>query len=202
MRTEENPLAELDADRIDELTNALLEDWDCPTMTALGLCRAHRATLAQVRAISQTPRFRAALDDLRAIRDARRQDQDARVRATAVDRLVYLILHDPSTASYAKELRLAVKTLLSLTDPAQTRPASDDAHPAQDPQDTPDAAPEPPRRRPAPRDHAAHRPPRPDLPPRARRDEPIPCGEPQAGPTPCATPSPPSSASPSLAPTR
>ncbi len=37
----DNPLGHLTADQILDLTNGLLEDWDCPTITELGLCRAH-----------------------------------------------------------------------------------------------------------------------------------------------------------------
>ncbi|MCC5823438.1 MAG: hypothetical protein LAT64_05925 [Phycisphaerales bacterium] len=139
------PLAGIDPERLCELRDDLLEDWDCPTMTDLGLCRAHGLTLKQVRAIAETPEFQDALEDLRVIRAMRREPVHARTVALAVDRLSHIANHEPTSATYAKEIRLAVKHLLTIvpkTEPrdssrADPAPPIPPAHPTQPKQSPP-----------------------------------------------------------------
>lgn len=133
-RHDAHPLDDLPSGRLEELIPVLLTHWDSPTMTELGLCRQHRITLAQLRAIAELPRFREALEDLRALREARRPAVEARARATALDRLLYVASFPPSSASFAREIRGAVKLALTLLgDAAGTAP---EPRPAPEPEPT------------------------------------------------------------------
>ncbi|MCC5823108.1 MAG: hypothetical protein LAT64_10105 [Phycisphaerales bacterium] len=125
-----DPLDDLPPDRLAALIPEILTDWDCPVMSELGLCRQYRITLAQLRAIARLPRFRAALADLRAVREDRRPDIQSRAHATAIDRLTYIATHDPTSASFAKEIRLAVKALLTLVTPPPDKPRPAGSGPA------------------------------------------------------------------------
>lgn len=139
----DNPLGHLTPEQVADLTNGLLEDWDRPTMTELGLCRAHQITLDQLHALATRPAFRHALERIRTIRAMRQPDRDAAARALAMDRLISIAQQTPASASHAKEIRLAIKQLLALLDareeaaPAPTGPAPTDAAPEPDPEPQP-----------------------------------------------------------------
>jgi|GEM_PF-2126909 len=113
-RDPSDPIAHLDAPDLDELTQNLLEDWDNPVFTPLGLCRAHRISLDQLQAIAATPRFIDALARIRAIQQARQPAIEARARELALDRLCTLADQSPTSATHTKEIRLSIKQLLAI----------------------------------------------------------------------------------------
>ncbi|MCC5823186.1 MAG: hypothetical protein LAT64_07755 [Phycisphaerales bacterium] len=125
-----DPLDDLPPDRLAALIPAVLSDWDCPVMSELGLCRQHRITLAQLHAIAALPRFQRALASLRAVREARRPAIEARAHATAIDRLTCIATFEPTSATHAKEVRLAIKALLTLVTPPLDKPRPAGSGPA------------------------------------------------------------------------
>ena len=108
-----NPLAPL-RPRLDKLIDAVLADWDDPTMTGARISARHGITPEQLEAIARLPRFRETLARLDAIRDLRRPHVEARARSDLFRSLNTIIHQDPTTASKAKEIRLAIKQLLAL----------------------------------------------------------------------------------------
>jgi hypothetical protein len=113
---EGRPLADLTPDEYTLLIDQLLEDWDCPTMTELGLCRVHRLSLEQLDRITDDPAFDRALARIRSIRAKRRPEREAAARAQIVDRLLGLLAQPQDTATRAKEVRLACKQLQTILD--------------------------------------------------------------------------------------
>lgn len=141
----DTPIECIEPDQLELLTERLLEDWDDPRFSELGLCRAHRLSLVQLRAVAALPSFRAALTHIRALRADRRPDVDARARAMAIDGLCELAQHKPVNATFAQQIRIALQTLLRATTnkpdatdapgpvrPAETR-AQDDAGSTENP---------------------------------------------------------------------
>lgn len=93
---------------------ALLADFDDPDLTELDLARRHALTLDGLAAIAAAPAFARALALLRALREVRRPLQRARAEARAAETLTALAARTPTSATAAKEARLAVKDLLNL----------------------------------------------------------------------------------------
>lgn len=93
---------------------ALLADFDDPDLTELDLARRHGLTLDDLAPIVAAPAFARALALLRALREVRRPLQRARAEARAAEILSTLAAREPTSATAAKEARLAVKDLLNL----------------------------------------------------------------------------------------
>jgi hypothetical protein len=96
------------------LAQSLLADWDDPDLSELDLARRHGLTLDRLHAQAAAPAFRAALALLRDLRESRRPLIIARAEALAAQRLTALTARDPTSATAAKEVRLAIKDLLHL----------------------------------------------------------------------------------------
>jgi hypothetical protein len=101
---------------------ALLADFDDPDLTTLDLARRHALTLDDLAAIAAAPAFARALALLRALAEVRRPLQIARAEARAAETLTALTARDPTSATAAKEVRLAVKDLLKLLGAAGFQP--------------------------------------------------------------------------------
>jgi hypothetical protein len=99
-----------------EQLDTLLEDWHKPVFDELGLCRAHQLTLPALRAAIADPRFTMRLDHVRAIRAERAPDLAAASHALAIERLTYLAQYNPTNATFAHEIRLALKDLRTLVE--------------------------------------------------------------------------------------
>lgn len=97
-----------------DLHQAVLADFDDPDLTELGLAARHGLTLDQLAAIAAAPAFRRALALIRALREIRRPLQRARAETRAAEILSTLAAREPTSATAAKEARLAVKDLLNL----------------------------------------------------------------------------------------
>jgi hypothetical protein len=114
----DRPLAHLDAIQHQALFNALLEDWDNPVFTELGLCRAHDISLDQLIAMAELPTFQRALDMIRRVRAMRRPAIEAAAANTILERLVYITQCPLDSASAMKECRLAIKQIHVILNPA------------------------------------------------------------------------------------
>ncbi|MCC5822571.1 MAG: hypothetical protein LAT64_03230 [Phycisphaerales bacterium] len=163
-----NPLAAL-RPRLEPLIDAVLADWDDPTMTGARICARHEITPEQLHAIAALPRFRETVAHLDAIRALRRPHVESRARADLFRSLTAIIQQDPTTASKAKEIRLAIKQLLTLVDGAGGSLPPDRAQP-----DAPKPPATPTRIRTAPT-------PSPIQPPRTRPNKPTPAATLLAG---------------------
>jgi hypothetical protein len=95
-------------------TLALLADFDDPDLSELDLARRHGLSLDELHATVNTPSFQHALSRLRDIRAVRQPLLRARAEARAAEVLTNLTSRDPTTATGAKEIRLALKDLLRL----------------------------------------------------------------------------------------
>ncbi|MEA5547612.1 hypothetical protein VB816_21770 [Limnoraphis robusta CCNP1324] len=113
----DRPLAHLDAIQHQALFNALLEDWDNPVFTELGLCRAHDISLDQLIAMAELPTFQRALDMIRRVRAMRRPAIEAAAANTILERLTYLTQCPLDSASAMKECRLAIKQIVAILNP-------------------------------------------------------------------------------------
>lgn len=103
---------------VDPASHPLLADFDDPDLTTPDLARRHNLTLDQLAALTAAPAFQHALALLRALNQLRRPLQLARAHAQAAQTLTTLAQRTPSSATAAKEARLAIKDLLKLlTDP-------------------------------------------------------------------------------------
>lgn len=123
----ENPADPLDGfspEQIEDLIDDLLEDWEHPELTELGLCRAHNLSLRQILAISRLPRFQETLALMREIRESRRERVHAASVGRAVQALTAVAADRPRNATHAKEIRLAARLLIQLTAPDTAGPAS------------------------------------------------------------------------------
>lgn len=112
-----NPAAALTTNPVPalpDLHQAVLADFDDPDLTELGLAARHGLTLDQLAAIAAAPAFRRALALIRALREIRRPLQRARAETRAAEILSTLAAREPTSATAAKEARLAVKDLLNL----------------------------------------------------------------------------------------
>ncbi len=94
--------------------HALLADFDHPDLTTPDLARRHNLTLDQLHALAAAPAFQHALALLRALNQLRRPLQIARAHAQAAQTLTVLAERTPTSATAAKEARLAIKDLLKL----------------------------------------------------------------------------------------
>ena len=94
--------------------HALLADFDHPDLTTPDLARRHNLTLDQLHALAAAPAFQHALALLRALNQLRRPLQIARAHAQAAQTLTALAKRTPTSATAAKEARLAIKDLLKL----------------------------------------------------------------------------------------
>lgn len=99
------------------LTEALLADFDNPDLSELDLAHRHALTLDELHAITDAPAFREALSLITQIRAVRRPLLIARAESHAVQILTALSARDPTSATAAKEVRLAIKALLTLLNP-------------------------------------------------------------------------------------
>ncbi|RMH30209.1 MAG: hypothetical protein D6692_02525, partial [Planctomycetota bacterium] len=97
-----------------DLINALLDDWHKPGMSELGLCRAHQISLETLEHAAEHPKFQAALERIDRIRAKRRPAIAAAIHADTLDRLLHIAHHNPTSANFAKEIRLALKLLNTL----------------------------------------------------------------------------------------
>ena len=134
----ERPLDHLDATQRNVLINGLLEDWDNPIFTELGLCRAHAITLDQLRAVAERPDFQRYLGIIREIRAARRAEIESAAATAAIARLIYITQCDIGSASAMKECRLAIKQILAIIN----HPPTPESEPATEPptQEAPNAS--------------------------------------------------------------
>ncbi len=114
----DRPLAHLDAIQHQALFNALLEDWDNPVFTELGLCRAHDISLDQLIAMAELPTFQHALTIIRRVRALRRPAIEAAAANATLERLVYITQCPLDSASAMKECRLAIKQIVAILNPA------------------------------------------------------------------------------------
>ena len=119
------PLAHLSDDEYTLLIDQILEDWDCATLSELGLCRAHHLTLEELDRITDDPAFDRALARIRSIREKRRPEREAAAQARVFDRLLGLLEQPQDTATRAKEVRLTAKQLLTLLAPPSPAPAGE-----------------------------------------------------------------------------
>ncbi len=129
------PLAHLSDDEYTLLIDQILEDWDCATLSELGLCRAHHLTLEELDQITDDPAFDRALARIRSIREKRRPEREAAAHARVVDRLLGLLEQPQDTATRAKEVRLTAKQLLSILGRAGFQPAEGLGEPGFQPAD-------------------------------------------------------------------
>ncbi len=102
------------APTLSPLAHALLADLDHPDLSELDLCRRHGLTLDELRTQARAPAFRHAVSIIREIRELRRPLIQTRAEADAARTLSALTARDPTSATAAKEVRLAVKDLLRL----------------------------------------------------------------------------------------
>ena len=107
-------LAHFTEEELSAKVHALLEDWSSPTLSPIGLCRAHDLSLAQIIAISQLPMFTAALEDIRTIESMRQEHTERKAHRLAFDRLCYLVNQIPTSAAFSKEIRLAAKMIFEI----------------------------------------------------------------------------------------
>ncbi|MCC5822225.1 MAG: hypothetical protein LAT64_09550 [Phycisphaerales bacterium] len=110
------------APTLSSLAHALLADLDDPHLSELDLCRRHGLTLDQLRAEARRPAFRHAVSIIRELRELRRPLILARAEADAARTLAALTARHPTSATAAKEVRLAVKDLLKLLGAAGFQP--------------------------------------------------------------------------------
>ncbi len=110
-------LARFTPEELSEKVHALIEDWSSPTLSPIGLCRAHDLTLVQISAIMQLPMFNNILEHIETIQAARRAHIERKAADLALDRLCYLAHQTPTSAASCKEIRLAVKAILELVAP-------------------------------------------------------------------------------------
>jgi hypothetical protein len=115
-----DPLHGFTPAQLDDLVDDLLEDWDCPDLTELGLCRAHRLSLRQVLAVSKLPKFQRALETQREIHASREDRTRAATLSLAAQALRRIAEATPTNATHAKEIRLAAKLLTTFTIPKPT----------------------------------------------------------------------------------
>ena len=94
--------------------HTLLTDFDDPDLSELDLADRHGLTLDQLRSAAAAPAFRHALAIIRELQALRRPFILARAEADAAHTLTTLTARDPTSATAAKEVRLAVKALLDL----------------------------------------------------------------------------------------
>ncbi len=112
-RPETEPIERFSDEQFGFLIDKLLEDWDSPTLSELGLCRAHSITLEELDTITDDEDFQRALALVRRVRAKRQHEREASARAALHDRLLRLIYQITDTTTDAKEVRLACKQLES-----------------------------------------------------------------------------------------
>ncbi len=137
----DHPLAHLDPIQHQVLFNGLLEDWDNPVFTELGLCRAHGINLEQLIAVAELPAFQKYLAVIRKVHAMRRPQIESAAANTTLERLLYITQCNLDSASAMKECRLAIKQIIAILnpDPSSTSrarkeaagPASEDHAPEQ-----------------------------------------------------------------------
>jgi hypothetical protein len=119
----ERPLDHLDDIQYEVLFNGLLEDWENPVFTELGLCRAHGIALDQLIAMAERPYFQECLDNIHKVRAMRRPRFEAAAANTILERLLYITQCTLDSASAMKECRLAIKQIHAILNP-DAKPAT------------------------------------------------------------------------------
>jgi hypothetical protein len=119
----QRPLDHLDEIQYEVLFNGLLEDWENPVYTELGLCRAHGISLDQLIAIAERPHFQKCLDNIHKVRAMRRPRLEAAAANTILERLLYITQCTLDSASAMKECRLAIKQIHAILNP-EAKPAT------------------------------------------------------------------------------
>ena len=115
-RPKTEPIERFSDEQFGFLIDKLLEDWDSPTLSELGLCRAHSITLEELDAITDDADFQRALALVRRIRAKRRHEVEASARAALFDRLLRLVNQTSENTTATKEVRLACKQLTAFMD--------------------------------------------------------------------------------------
>ena len=127
----DDPLAHLDPIQHQVLFNGLLEDWDNPVYTELGLCRAHDIAIEQLIAMARLPVFQWCLENIRTVRAMRRPGIEAAAANTVLERLLYITQCNLDSAAAMKECRLAIKQITAILNP-DPAPATKEAPTAPD----------------------------------------------------------------------
>lgn len=110
-------LAPLGPERVEALTDALLQDWDNPALSGSALCTRHAITPEQAVAIMDRPRFVRSAQALEAMWTAREPHYQAFVRALAIEHLTGITRPDSTTSiGMAREIRLTIKAALQMLD--------------------------------------------------------------------------------------
>ncbi len=128
---EPTPSAPTDLPPLNPVAQAVLDDWDDPSLSEADLARRHHLSIETLFHISQTPAFRSALAVRRHIRADRTACMLERVMHQAVQVLSALSVRSPDSNAAAKEIRLATQDLLRLR---ASGPDTDDAMPPPPPQ--------------------------------------------------------------------
>ncbi len=110
-RPETEPIERFSDEQFVFLVDNLLEDWDSPTLSEMGLCRAHSISLEELDAITDDPDFQHALALVRRIRAKRLEERQAAANAAVFDRLLRLVSQTSENTTATKEVRLACKQL-------------------------------------------------------------------------------------------
>ena len=121
-RPKAEPIERFSDEQFGFLIDKLLGDWDSPTLSELGLCRAHSITLEELDAITAYTDFQRALALVRRIRAKRRHEVEASARAALFDRLLRLVNQTSETTTATKEVRLACKQLTTFMESEEVGP--------------------------------------------------------------------------------
>ncbi len=131
-RPETEPIERFSDEQFGFLIDKLLEDWDSPTLSELGLCRAHSITLEELDAITDDDDFQRALALVRRIRAKRQEERQAAAHAAVFDRLLRLVSQTSDTTTATKEVRLACKQLTDFMSEGGTARRAVSSAPAHD----------------------------------------------------------------------